>query len=126
MLIQKLVLYLLSAGCLINLGIGNAADTPGTDWHHGARRGVIAQLFSAETPADALPTCLAQIPKNVFGQRQFMRIEYRHVRHLFSTIAEVPEGQTAQAGQRVEVWPVDCAPGKFARIGQIFPVDAKP
>ncbi|MDP9108846.1 MAG: hypothetical protein M3N23_07230 [Pseudomonadota bacterium] len=85
---------------------------------NGARRGTIAQLYTAKTARADLPECLAALPPEELTRRHFVRVDYKHVRHLFSTVAEVAEGVDLRTGQQVEVWLDDCAHGRFGRIGR--------
>ena len=87
---------------------------------NGARRGTIVQLYNAQTTRTDLPECVAALPPAELTRRHFVRVDYKHVRHLFSTVAEVADGVDLRTGQQVEVWLDDCAQGRFGRIGRIL------
>lgn len=86
------------------------------DPQNGARRGTVAQFYAAGDTD--LPECVARLPKKEFATRHFVRVDYKHVRHLFSTVAEVADPAALKIDEPVEVWLDDCAHGKFGRIGR--------
>ena len=120
--------YIASAAVILYLhGCANlSSENPGVDWQHGAKRGTVSQIFTADSPVEGLPSCLAGLPKPLRQGRQFAHIEYRHIRHLFATLAEIPRGSVVKVGQQIEVWPVDCTAERFARIGKTFPAGTQP
>jgi hypothetical protein len=91
----------------------------GLDWQHGARRGAVAAIYSPATPVDALPRCLAEKSAAERAAHRYARVEYRHVRHKVSEVAELPDGATL--GDQVELWPQKCAQGQLSRIAAILP-----
>ena len=99
------------------------------DWRNGAKHGWIAGFYTAETPRSALPACLAEVPQEQLAAHRFVRIDYRHVRRMVVEVAELPEPGVDQPavkiGDRVELWPHDCAEGRLSRISKMMPVQAQ-
>lgn len=60
------------------------------------------------------------LPKSERSKRHFAKVEYRHVRQMFTTIAEVPAAIPLKVDDQVEVWPENCAKGKFSRISRLL------
>ena len=91
------------------------------DWRNGAKRGWVSSVYAADAPRDTLPRCLAELPPEQLAQHRYVRIDYRHSRRMLTEVAPLPDGQEAQPGQRVELWPQDCDQGKLSRISRILP-----
>lgn len=108
------------ASLLVAAIAGTAGCATGADEvrANGARRGTIVQFYTPATVASDLPTCLAGLPRGDLARRHFVRVDYKHVRHLFSTIAEVSDTAALRSGQQVEIWLDDCEHGHFGRIGK--------
>lgn len=94
------------------------------DLHHGARRGEIVALYDMTAGAAAMPACLARLPAAEISSHRFVRVRYRHVRHLRYDVAELSAGSALQVGDEVEFWPADCDAGRLARIGKELPTMA--
>jgi len=106
----------LLSGCAI--GIGHAD----IDWQHGARRGWVVNSYSPALVASMRPPCLANLPADEYSTRRFVQVRYFHVRVMYYDVAELPAGLDLKEGDRVELWPADCAAGQISRIGQVFPL----
>ena len=105
---------LLLTSCVSNL------DRPEIDWQHGAKRGWIAKFYQPDTPDFDLPECLAALSKADLARRHFVKVKYRHVRRMVSTIAEVPDALQVKIDGEVEIWPADCSRGKIGRISRLL------
>lgn len=127
---MKLIFSLMTV-CLATWLAGCAPSAPkaGTaevDWSHGAKHGWVAGFYDAATPRAALPACLAALPADELAQHRFVRIDYRHVRRMLVEVAELPPQSDVKVGDRVELWPEDCARGKLSRISRVMPPAAAP
>ena len=120
---SKKMMFITITFTLLLTGCASDSNRGEIDWQFGARRGVVAQFYTPETPIGDLPECLATVARTELAGRRFVRVDYKHIRHLFSTTVEVPTGAALKINQQVEVWPDDCSHGKFGRIGRIFPAD---
>lgn len=89
------------------------------DWQHGAKHGWVSQIYSSATPKQEIPACLASLSPAELDQRHFARVSYRHTRRMLIEVAELPEGETANIDDRVEIWPADCDTGKLSRISRV-------
>ena len=92
------------------------------DWKSGAKHGWVSGFYTADTPLADLPKCLADLPPGQLAGHLFVKIDYRSVRRMMVEVAEVPGGaaQTVKLGDRVELWPQDCARGKLSRISKMM------
>lgn len=98
----------------------SGADGREVDWSHGAKHGWVAGFYDAATPRAALPACLAALPADELAQHRFARIDYRHVRRMLVEVAELPPQSEVKLGDRVELWPEDCAKGKLSHISRVM------
>ncbi|HEV7815970.1 MAG TPA: hypothetical protein VGP06_12830 [Janthinobacterium sp.] len=92
-------------------------------WRSGAKHGWVSGFYDAGTPRAALPKCLADLPPEQFSGHLFVKIDYRSVRRMMVEVAALPGGvaQTVRLGDRVELWPQDCARGRLSRISKMMP-----
>ena len=99
------------------------------DWRNGAKHGWVSGFYTADTPRKELPKCLADLPAEELAAHRFVKIDYRHVRRMVVEVAELPElsadQQAVRIGDRVELWPRDCAEGQLSRISKMMAVQAK-
>lgn len=90
------------------------------DWEQGAREGKITRDYAAGTGA-ALPACVAALPADERATHHFVLVRYTQARHVHVDIAELPADLHAAIGDNVQIWPEECAAGKYGRITQVFP-----
>ena len=99
------------------------------DWRSGAKHGWISGFYTADTPRSELPKCLAALSAEQLAIHHFVKVDYRHVRRMVVEVAELPElsadQQAVRMGDRVELWPRDCAEGQLSRISKMMAVPAK-
>lgn len=108
----------LSSALAIGVLASSCASVPATG---GPSYGAVAAFYDANTARAALPVCLAALPPEQLAQQRFVRVPYHHVRRLLVGVAALPPGASVALGQRVELWPQDCAAGALSRITRIFP-----
>jgi hypothetical protein len=96
------------------------------DWRNGARRGEIVAFYDMAAGAPPLPACLAQLPPAEIASHRFVKLRYRHVRHMRYEVAALPASSALQVGDEVEVWPADCKAGKLSRVGRELPSSERP
>jgi hypothetical protein len=118
---------IIAVGVLTLAGLLLAACAPlaaehDVDWKNGAKHGWVSGFYTAETPLAELPKCLADLPPGQLAGHLYVKIDYRSVRRMMVEVAEVPGGvaQTVKLGDRVELWPQDCARGKLSRISKMM------
>lgn len=115
MLCKKLSIFMVCAAVVLNSHAMDSSDVA-VDSHHAAKHGSIVNFYIPDTPDINLPQCLATLTKQELASRRFVTVQYRHVRHMFYTIAELPSTMQANVNDQVEFWPEDCARGKISRI----------
>lgn len=113
--LQCLAVTLLLGGCTA------LNDSVSVDWEHGARRGTITQLFDASVPSDQLPACLAMFSATQIASHRYVRLQYRHRRHNFPEVGELPSGVDAKLGDQVEFFPKNCDAGTLSTITRRLP-----
>lgn len=113
--LQCLVVTLLIGGC------ASLNDSVSVDWEHGAKRGTITQVFDASMPAGQLPACLAMFSTAHIASHRYVRLQYRHRRHNFPEVAELPPGVDAKIGDQVEFYPKNCDAGTLSTITRRLP-----
>ena len=100
---------------------GCAADRSEVNWPHGTKRAVVTQVYSADTPREDLPPCVAKLPASELALHRFAQVEYRHVRHLFREVGELPAGSSVQVGDQIELYPKDCDNKILSIITRVLP-----
>ena len=117
-----ILLPLCLAGCAADLAQHDV------DWRSGAKHGWISGFYTADTPSSDLPKCLADLPPEQLAAHRFVKIDYRHVRRMLVEVAELPdtaERPAVRIGDRVDLWPQDCAEGRISRISKMMAAPAK-
>ncbi len=113
--------YCVLASLLLTSCAANLQDQE-VDWKHGAKRGWIVKFYTPDSATADVPECQAALLKTDISKRHFVMIDYRHVRQVFSTSAELPPDELQpKLNDQVEFWPGNCSYGKFARITRILP-----
>ena len=119
------------AGGALALCMAACASDPAqhdVDWRNGAKHGWISGFYAPDTPRSELPKCLADLPPEQLAAHRFVRIDYRHVRRMLVEVAELPElaaeHPAVKLGDRVELWPRDCAEGRLSRISKMMAAPA--
>jgi hypothetical protein len=113
----------LSAGSiLLTLLLTSCDTTPRlqADWKNGAKRGWIVQFYTPNSSNSTLPDCLQDLSKADFATRQFVKIEYWHVRQMRIVVAELPNGLQGKVNDQIEIWPEECLRGKIPQISKIL------
>lgn len=117
---RTLIQTTLAAGALFLLAAcATRHPVAQADWDQGAREGKITRDYALPGNG-ALPACLAQLPPEERAARHFVQVRYNQMRHVHFDVAELPAGVVARLGDRVEIWPADCAAGQVGRIAQVF------
>jgi hypothetical protein len=106
---------------LLLTSCASSFDQPAIDWQNGAKRGWIVSFYTPDSASVDLPNCLANLPKADLATRHFVKVEYRHVRQMYSEVAELPAAMQAKINDQVELWPEDCSRGKISRIARVLP-----
>jgi hypothetical protein len=101
-------------------GCATSSAPNSVDWPNGARRGWVVSTYTPGQDASTLPACLASLPAADYAARRFVKIRYRQARLLRTEVAEITPGLQLRDGDRVELWPADCAAGKLSRISKVF------
>lgn len=91
------------------------------DWEHGARRGTVVQVYDTSRPALPLPACLARLSATDLALHRYAEIDYRHVRHLYREVGELPAGMNAMPGDAVEFLPKNCENGTLSTVVRVLP-----
>ena len=97
-----------------------ADSLPIIDLLHGAKRGTIIQVYDVSAAATTLPPCLASLSQTDRANRTFAEIEYRHIRHMFREVGELPAGFPKTPGTEVEIYPKDCDLGTISRVTRLL------
>jgi hypothetical protein len=105
---------------LLLTSCASSLDRPAIDWQNGAKRGWIVSFYAPDSASVDLPNCLANLPKADLAIRHFVKVEYRHVRHMYSEVAELPHEIQAKVNDQVELWSEDCSRGKISRIARVL------
>lgn len=91
------------------------------DSQHGAKRGLIVKIYSHDDAPDIdFPECQAALSKTELVAKHFVKVEFRHVRLMFSSIVEVSDALQVKTGDQVEFWPEDCSHGNFGRVSRVL------
>lgn len=119
---SKLISIFSMLGVLLLTSCATTAPDGEVDWQHGAKRGWIVKIYPPKSvPADSAE-CLSALSAADVATRHFVKIDYRHVRQMFSTIAELPpDAPKPRLDEQVEFWPGNCSDGKVAHITRVFP-----
>ncbi|HEY8101054.1 MAG TPA: hypothetical protein VIF82_09880 [Burkholderiaceae bacterium] len=106
---------------LLLTACASIVDQPEVDWKNGASRAWIISSYSATSPGTDFPQCLDALSNADLTNKHFVKIEYRRVRQMLTTVAELPEALDVKANDQVEVWLEDCTKGKISRISRLLP-----
>lgn len=89
------------------------------DWEQGAREGRIVRDYALPGTVP-IPACMAQMTPQERAGHHFVQVKFNRARHVHFEVAELPSNVQADVGDEVEIWPEDCAAGKFGRIAKVF------
>lgn len=107
------VVCILLSSCAQPLGKG------AVDWDHGARRGRVLEVLTADAASSIVQACTAQADGAEPPQR-FAKVRYRGTRLHHTVVAALPSNVEAHVGDEVELWPADCAEKRMARVERVL------
>lgn len=111
-IIGPVVCSLLSS-CAQPLGKGTV------DWDHGARRGHVLEVLTADAALSAVQACTAPVD-GADTPRRFAKVRYRGTRQHHTVVATLPDNVDAHMGDEVELWPADCSEKRMARVERVL------
>jgi hypothetical protein len=121
LMLSKIFATFSMLGVLLLTSCATTAPDQEVDRKNGAKRGWIDKFYMPDSLVADLPGCLASTSPTDLATKHFVKIYYRHVRQMFSTIAELPDELQPKLNDQVEFWPGDCSNGKVSHIKRIIP-----
>ena len=102
-----------------------ATQQPAADWRNGARRGWIAKLYDTDVPTGEFSQCAKLLADEKLRGKRFAKVEYREVRTVQATLAQIPDSIDLHVNDRVELWLADCKVGKISTVSKSLSLLAK-
>lgn len=107
------VVCILLSSCAQPLGRGTV------DWDHGARRGHVLEVLSADAASSIVQACTAQVG-GADALQHFVKVRYRGTRLHHTVVAALPSNVEAHVGDEVELWPANCSEKRMARVERVL------
>lgn len=112
------------ACALLLAACGTALSLSPKELQDGAQQGWVVGFYTADTPPEALPECLAGVGPEAFAEHRFARVQYHRGRGTMTVVAELKKPLTAEVGDDVALWLQPCSRATRSVIFKVAPRSA--